>query len=111
MSLRLTQAKLRHYAPYHPKIGIVEGFNDYMGGRPRVECRGVFGQAYDRDDEYAMRSRSAGDRKVLLNSRYQVRISLYSLGEGEVGKPISIPCLVSRHRTRSAAGRALAHEI
>jgi hypothetical protein len=39
------------------------------------------------------------------------REDLYSLVDGETGKPVGIPCLVSKHRTRTAAGPALAHEI
>jgi hypothetical protein len=58
-----------------------------------------------------MRRQSAENRINTLNSRYQVRISLYSVEDGEVGKPVSIPYLVSKHRARTAAGRALAREI
>lgn len=111
MPLKLTQDEIRRYAPYYTMLSFAEGFADYIAGRKLQEHPGAFGRAYDRGAECAMRRQSTKNRTSTLNSRYQVRISLYSVEDGEVGKPVSIPCLASKHRTRTAAGRALAREI
>ena len=54
MTVHLTRDEIARYRPYHTMVKFWEGFRDYRAGR-RVEHPGVFGQAYDRGAECAMR--------------------------------------------------------
>jgi hypothetical protein len=51
----LTQEEIERYTPYDTMAKFAEGFADYVAGRKLKKWPGVFGRAYDRGAECAMR--------------------------------------------------------
>lgn len=71
MDITLTAEEIERYRPYHTMLKFWEGFRDYKAGR-REEHPGVFGQAYDRGAECAMR-RTRGFRDKWEKERAELR--------------------------------------